>query len=54
MREWGYSSMHSSALDVGEWVSFMHQLLYLQGKSSQYLLDRRWGGPQSQSGCIGE
>jgi hypothetical protein len=28
----------------------MPQLLYLQGKSNQYPLDRRMGGPQSQSG----
>ena len=28
--------------------------LYSQGKSSQYPLDRRLGGPKSQSGCFGE
>jgi hypothetical protein len=32
----------------------MPQLLYLQGKSPWYPLDRRLGGPQSQSGHGGE
>jgi hypothetical protein len=31
-------------------VSFRSRPLYLQGKSPQYPLDRRLGGPQSQSG----
>jgi hypothetical protein len=35
-------------------VSFRHQLLYPQGKSPWYPLDRRMGGPQSQSGHTGE
>jgi hypothetical protein len=32
----------------------MPQLLYPQGKGTWYPLDRRLGGPQSQSGCSGE
>jgi hypothetical protein len=32
----------------------MAQLLYPQGKSPQYPLDRRLGGPQGQSGQGGE
>jgi hypothetical protein len=32
----------------------MPQLLYPQGKSPWYALVRRLGGPQSQSGCVGE
>jgi len=32
----------------------MPQLLYLQGKSLWYPLDRRLGGPQSHSGCGSE
>jgi len=35
-------------------VSFTSWLLYTQGKSLQYPLDRRVGGPQSQIGCGGE
>jgi hypothetical protein len=35
-------------------VSFMPQPLYPQGKSPQYPLDRRLGGPQSQSGHSGK
>jgi hypothetical protein len=35
-------------------VSFTPQLLYPQRTSSWYPLDRRLGGPQSQSGCSGE
>jgi hypothetical protein len=35
-------------------VSFMPLLLYPQGKSPWYPLDRRLGGPQSQSGCGSE
>jgi hypothetical protein len=45
-------------LDVGtrwSWVvSFIPRLLYTQGKSSWYTLDRRLGGPQSLSGRGGE
>jgi len=32
-------------------VSFLLQLLYPQGKSSQYPLNRRLDGPYSQFGC---
>ena len=32
----------------------MHQLCYPQVKLSQYLLNRRLNGPQSQSGCLRE
>jgi hypothetical protein len=35
-------------------VSFTPQLLYRQGKSPWYPLDRRLGGPQSRSGHNGE
>jgi hypothetical protein len=35
-------------------VSFTPWPLYSQGKSPWYPLDRRLGGPQSQSGCSGE
>jgi hypothetical protein len=35
-------------------VSFMPWPLYPQGKGPWYPLDRRLGGPQSQSGCSGE
>jgi len=35
-------------------VSFMPWLLYPWGKSPQYPLDRRLGGPQGQSGCGGK
>jgi hypothetical protein len=35
-------------------VSFTPRLLYPQGKSLWYPLDRRLGGPQSRSGCGGE
>jgi hypothetical protein len=35
-------------------VSFTPLPLYPQGKSPQYLLDRRLGGPQSRSGWRGE
>jgi hypothetical protein len=39
----------------GRWVvSFMLQLLYTWGKSPQYPLDRRLGGPQSLSWYGGE
>jgi hypothetical protein len=44
-------------LDLGiswRWVvSFMPGPLYSQGESPQYPLDRRLGGPQSQSGLCG-
>jgi len=32
----------------------MAQLLYPQGKNSQHLFDRRFGGSQSWSGCGSE
>jgi len=32
----------------------MTQPLYPQGKSAQYLFERRLGGPQTWSGCGGE
>jgi len=35
-------------------VSFTPQLLYPQGKSPQYLLNRRLGGPQNHPGHSGE
>jgi hypothetical protein len=35
-------------------VSFTSPLLYLQGKSPRYSLDRRLGGLQSRSGRCGE
>jgi hypothetical protein len=47
-----------TCLDLGtswRWVvSFMPLPLYMRGKSSRYPLDRRLGGPQSQSGRRGE
>jgi hypothetical protein len=43
-----------SALDRAQIVSFMPSPLQPQGVSSQYPLDRRLGGPQSQSGHSGE
>jgi hypothetical protein len=50
MEEWRYSFI---ILDVGtrwRWVvSFTPQLLYPRGKSPQYPLDKRLGGPQSRS-----
>jgi hypothetical protein len=39
----------TSALDGGEWLVSMPPPLYPQDKSPQYPLDRRLGGPQSQS-----
>jgi hypothetical protein len=55
MGKWRYSS---TILNIGtRWrgvVSFMPLLLYLKGMSLHYPLDRRLGGPQSQSGCCGE
>jgi hypothetical protein len=35
-------------------VSFMPRPLYTQGKSPQYPLDKRLGGPECHSGCSGE
>jgi hypothetical protein len=42
------------ALVGGEWSASGPRLLYLWEKSTQYPLDRRLGGPQSQSGRRGE
>jgi hypothetical protein len=51
---WGSGGMASRILNLGSgwrWVvSFTHRSLYPQGKSPWYPLDRRLGGPQSQSG----
>jgi hypothetical protein len=51
LREWRYSSTH--IFDLGtrcRWVvSFTPRLLYPQGKSPRYPLDRRLYGPQSHS-----
>jgi len=44
----------TSELDGGEWSASRSRSLYLQGKSPRYLLDRRLGGPQGQSGYDGE
>jgi hypothetical protein len=46
--------INSVGTRLGWVVSFMHRSLYLEGKSSLYPLNRRLGGPQSQSGCGGE
>jgi hypothetical protein len=56
MGEWRYSATCSLtlALDGGECSASCPQPLYPQGKSPWYPLDRRLGGPQSQSGCGGE
>jgi hypothetical protein len=55
MREQKYSSIF---LDLGtRWrsvVSFTPRLLYHRAKRPHYPLDRRLGGPQSQSGRHGE
>jgi hypothetical protein len=55
MREWRYNS---TILDLGtRWrrvVSFKPLLFYPQGKSPQYPLDGRLGGPQSLPGRYGE
>jgi hypothetical protein len=44
----------TTALGGGEWSALHLQLLYSQGKSPRYPLDREMGGPQSWSGCGGE
>jgi hypothetical protein len=55
---WGSGGIVPRILDLGtrwRWVvSFTTLLLYLQGKSPWYALDRRLGGPQSRSGRGGE
>jgi hypothetical protein len=42
------------ALDGGEWSVSCLGCFTSQGKSMWYPLDRRLGGPRSQSGCSGE
>jgi hypothetical protein len=55
---WGSRGIAPHIPDLGirwRWVvSFMPQLLFSQGKSPQYPLDRRLGRPQSWSGHSGE
>jgi hypothetical protein len=55
---WRSGSIAPHILDLGNnwrWVvSFTPQLLYPQGKSLWYPLDRRLGGPQNRSGRGGE
>jgi hypothetical protein len=55
---WGSGGIAPCIFDLGtrcRWVvSFMPQLLYPQGKSPWYPLDRKLGEPQSQSGRSGE
>jgi hypothetical protein len=54
---WGRGCIAPRILDLGtrrSMVSFTPQPLYTRGKSSRYPLDRRLGGPQSQSGRGGE
>jgi hypothetical protein len=55
---WENGGIASHILDLGtrwRWVaSFMPCLLYPCCKSPWYPLDRRLGGPQSQSGCSGK
>jgi hypothetical protein len=54
METWIYNSI---ILDLGIecrlLVIFTPWVLYPRGKSPRYPLDRRLGGPQSQSGCSG-
>jgi hypothetical protein len=58
MAYWGSEGIAPRILDLGtrwRWaVSFTPRSLYTKGKSPWYPLDRRLGGPQSQSGHIGE
>jgi len=55
---WGSGDIAPCILDHGtRWrrvVSFIPWLLYPQGKSSWYPLDRRLDGLKNQSGCGGE
>jgi hypothetical protein len=55
MGEWEFTT---SILNLNtRWrsvVSFTPQLFYVWGKSPQYPMERRLGGPHSQSGCFGE
>jgi hypothetical protein len=53
-RRYSSYSYLTSALDGGEWsASHPSRALYPQGKDPWYPLDRRLGGPQSQSGHRG-
>jgi hypothetical protein len=55
---WGSRGIAPCILDLGtRWrcvISFMPQLLYYQGKSPWYPMDRRLGKPQNWSGHSGE
>jgi hypothetical protein len=55
---WGSGSIAARILDLGtrwRWVvSLTPRLLYAQGNSPWYPLDRRLGGSQSRSGRGGE
>jgi hypothetical protein len=55
---WGNGGIAPRILDLGiRWtwvVSFTPRPFYPQGKSPEYPLDRRLGGPQSRSGHGGE
>jgi hypothetical protein len=44
----------TSALDAGEWSATRRCSFTPQGRSPQYPLDRRLGGPRSRSGRRGE
>jgi hypothetical protein len=55
MGEWRYSCAIFDLSTRWKWmVNFMPLLLYRQGRRPQYPLDKKLGGPQSQSGCCGE
>jgi hypothetical protein len=58
MIAWGGGRYSSIILDFGNgWrlvVSFIPLPLYRRGMSPRYPLDRRLGGPQSQSGRYGK
>jgi hypothetical protein len=57
MKAYGSGCMDLQYLDLGtswRWVKFTPRPLYPQGKSPRYPLDRRLGGPQSQSGWFRE
>jgi hypothetical protein len=58
MKAYESGGIYPHFLDLGpcwRWVvNFMPRLLYPQGKSPQYLLDRRLGGSQSLSGWFRE
>jgi hypothetical protein len=55
MGEWMYRPTFSWLGTSWKWViSFTPRPLYTQGRSPRYPLDRRLGGPQSQSGQYGD